>query len=124
MWEQALAIFGTDNRTQYDSCSSDVHDVLKKVCYRSSVIVPVIGRIHKWPANTCSIGKVQEAIKDKKEYCVSKGRRIYRNKQDEEVKLRNVLEKISVRVDGIIKIINVGFTFDQSYHAALPWANL
>ena len=54
--------------------------------------------------------------------CIAKGWRIYRNKHGEEVKLRHVLEKISVWVKGIIKVIEVGVSMDQSGHAALPWA--
>ncbi len=48
-------------------------------------------------------------------------RKVYRNKQGEEVKLRHVLEKVSVWVKGIINIVDVGVSFDQSGHAALPW---
>jgi hypothetical protein len=47
---------------------------------------------------------------------------VYRNKNGEEVKLRHVLEKISVWVTEIIKVVDLGVSFDQSGHAALPWA--
>ena len=57
----------------------------------------------------------------KREQCVAKGWRLYRNKHGEEVKLRHVLEKISVWVKEIIKVIDVGVSMDQSGHAALPW---
>ncbi len=60
------------------------------------------------PADVWSLNKVQEATKSKKELCVAKGWRIYRNNNGEEVKLRHVLEKISVWVKGIIKVIDVG----------------
>lgn len=65
--------------------------------------------------------KVQETTESKKQDCVSKGWEVYRNKQGEEVKLRHVLEKVSVWVKGIINIVDVGVFFDQSGHAALPW---
>jgi len=48
------------------------------------------------PTDVPSLNQVQEATKSKKELCVAKGWRIYRNKNGEEVKLRHVLEKISV----------------------------
>ena len=74
------------------------------------------------PADVRSLNKVQEATESKKELCVAEGWRIYRNKNGEEVKLRHVLEKISVWVKGIIKVFDVGVSMDQSGHAALPWA--
>ena len=58
----------------------------------------------------------------KQKACVENGWTIYRNKNGEEVKLRHVLEKISVWIKEIIKIIDLGVSFDQSGHAALPWA--
>ena len=73
-------------------------------------------------ADLCFVNKVQEATESKQKDCVSKGWRVYRNKDGEEVKLRHVLEKISVWVKEIIKIVDVGVSLDQSGHAALPWA--
>ena len=46
---------------------------------------------------------------------------MYRKKNGEEVKLRHVLEKLSVWVESAIKVIDLGVSFDQSSHAALPW---
>jgi hypothetical protein len=43
-------------------------------------------------------------------------------KNGEKVNLRHVLTKISVWVTEIIKIIDVGWSFDSSSHATLPWA--
>lgn len=74
------------------------------------------------PADVLSLNKVQEATESKKNLCVAKGWRIYRNKHGEEVKLRHVLEKVSVWVREIIKIIDIGVSLDQSGHTALPWA--
>ena len=68
------------------------------------------------------IHKVHEAAESKKQDCVSKGWKVYRNKQGEEVKLRHVLEKVVVWVKGIINVVDKGVSFDQSGHAALPWA--
>lgn len=73
-------------------------------------------------ADLCFVNKVQEATESKQKDCVSKSWRVYRNKDGEEVKLRHVLEKISVWVKEIIKIVDVGVSLDQSGHAALPWA--
>jgi len=53
--------------------------------------------------------------------CIVKGWRIYRNKNNEDVKLRHVLERISVWVQGVTKVIDLGVSLDQSGHAALPW---
>ena len=66
--------------------------------------------------------KVHEATESRKQDCVSKGWKLYRNKQGEEVKLRHVLEKVAVWVKGIINIVDMGISFDHSGHAALPWA--
>ena len=68
------------------------------------------------------VHKVHEATESKKQDCVSKGWKLYRNKQGEEVKLRHVLAKVVVWVEGIINIVDMGVSFDQSGHAALPWA--
>lgn len=53
---------------------------------------------------------------------MKKGWRIYRNKAGEDVKLRHVLEKISVWVKGIMSVIDMGVSLDKSGNAALPWA--
>lgn len=94
LWKQALATLNAEDQKQYEDCSSSMLDVLKQV---------------------------QETTESKKQDCVSKGWEVYRNKQGEEVKLRHVLEKVSVWVKGIINIVDVGVFFDQSGHAALPW---
>ena len=47
---------------------------------------------------------------------------MYRNKKGEEVKLLHVLQKLSTWVKEAMKIVDVGISFDQSGHAALPWA--
>ena len=73
-------------------------------------------------ADLCFVNKVQEATESNQKDCVSRGWRVYRNKNGEEVKLRHVLEKISVWVKEIVKIIDVGVSLDQSGYAALPWA--
>ena len=65
--------------------------------------------------------QIRVAAEDKKTLCVSKGWRVYRNKQGEEVKIRQVLEKLSVWVKGMLKVIDKGVAFDRSGHAALPW---
>jgi hypothetical protein len=69
-----------------------------------------------WPFN-----QIQTETESKKKSCVDKGWRIYRNKDGEEVKLRHVLEKVSVWVTEIIKIVDMEVSFDKSGHAALPW---
>ncbi|KAF4612479.1 hypothetical protein G7Y89_g15600 [Cudoniella acicularis] len=56
-----------------------------------------------------------------KKLCEDKAWRVYWNKNGEEVKLRHVLEKISVWVTEIIKIVDFGVSFDKSGYAALPW---
>ncbi len=68
------------------------------------------------------VKKVQEATESNQKDCVSRGWKVYRNKDGEEVKLRHVLEKISIWVKEIIKIIDVGVSLDQSGYATLPWA--
>lgn len=86
------------------------------------VCASVLCIISVYPADLCFINKVQEATESKKKDCVSKGWKLYRNKDGEEVKLRHVLENISTWVKAITKIIDVGVSLDQSGHAALPWA--
>ncbi|MCJ1273175.1 hypothetical protein MMC21_000964 [Puttea exsequens] len=95
LWREALANLNAEDQKQYQDCSSNMLEVLRQV---------------------------QEATNNKKELCLSKGWKIYRNKQGEEVKLRHVLEKVSKWVKGIIKVVDSGVSFDQSGHAALPWA--
>ena len=65
--------------------------------------------------------KVYEATENTKETCVAKGWRVYRKKNGDEVKLRHVLEKLSKWVGEAIKIVDLGVSFDQSGHSALPW---
>lgn len=65
--------------------------------------------------------QVQEATKNTKEACVAKGWRVYKKKNGEYVKLRYILEKLSVWVESAIKIVDLGVSFDKSGHAALPW---
>ena len=79
-------------------------------------------QVHVYPTDLCFVNKVQEATESQKKICVSRGWKLYRNKDDEEVKLRDVLEKISMWVKEITKIVDVGVSLDQSGHAALPWA--
>ena len=65
--------------------------------------------------------KVHEATENTKEACIVKGWRVYRKKNGDEVKLRHVLEKLSKWVEEAIKIVDLGVSFDQSGHSALPW---
>ncbi|CAD6579294.1 MAG: hypothetical protein ASARMPREDX12_009118 [Alectoria sarmentosa] len=106
LWMQALNTLSVEDRKQFDLPSSSMLDVLKSVLF----------------ADLCFANKVQEATESNQKDCVSRGWRVYRNKDGEEVKLRHVLEKISVWVKEIIKIIDVGVSLDQSGYAALPWA--
>jgi hypothetical protein len=66
--------------------------------------------------------QVRTATESNKKLCVDKGWKLYRKKNGEEVKLRHVLEKISTWVTEIIKVVDVGVSFDKSGHAAAPWA--
>ncbi|CAF9943521.1 MAG: hypothetical protein ALECFALPRED_000540 [Alectoria fallacina] len=106
LWMQALNTLSVEDRKQFDHPSSSILDVLKSLLF----------------ADLRFLNKVQEATESKQKECVSRGWRLYRNKDGEEVKLRHVLEKISVWVKEIIKIIDVGVSLDQSGYAALPWA--
>lgn len=65
--------------------------------------------------------QVHEATENAKEACVAKGWNVYRKKNGEKLKLRHVLEKLSVWVESAIKVIDLGVSFDHSGHAALPW---
>ncbi|KAF7509247.1 hypothetical protein GJ744_008141 [Endocarpon pusillum] len=56
-----------------------------------------------------------------KKRCLEKGWTVY-HKNGEEVKLRHVLEKISIWVTELIKVVDAGVSFDKSGQAALPWA--
>lgn len=46
---------------------------------------------------------------------------MFKNKKGEDVKLRHVLEKISVWVEGSIKLGDQLAAFDKSGQVALPW---
>ena len=65
--------------------------------------------------------KVHEATENTKNDCVAKGWRVYRKKNGDEIKLRHVLEKLSKWVEEAIKVVDLGVSFDQSGHSALPW---
>lgn len=71
--------------------------------------------------NLRPFNQIQIATEKKKELCVDKGWNVW-EKNGEKVKLRHVLAKISVWVTEIIKIVDIGVSFDHSGHAALPWA--
>ena len=126
LWMQALNTLSVEDRKQFDDPSSSMLDVLKNVCTVSSTkraySVSVTIESYVFFADLWFVNKVQEATERNQKGCVSKGWRVYRNKDGEEVKLRHVLEKISVWVKEIIKIIDVGVLMDQSGYAALPWA--
>lgn len=65
--------------------------------------------------------KVHEATENTKEACLAKGWRVYRKKNGDVVKLRHILEKLSKWVEEAIKVVDLGVSFDQSGHSALPW---
>lgn len=125
LWEQAWNTLNIEDQKQYGDSTSGILDILKNVCNGSWIMRAYIDsaarNIQVKPADVRPLNKVQEATESKKKLCVAKGWRVYRNKHGEEVKLRHVLEKISVWVKGIIKVIDVGVSLDQSGHAALPW---
>lgn len=121
LWKQALATLNAEDQKQYEDCSSSMLDMLKQVCNYRLIMRMCIVSSGTESVNIWFIYKVQETTESKKQDCVSKGWKVYRNKQGEEVKLRHVLEKVSVWVKGIINIVDVGVSFDQSGHAALPW---
>ena len=73
-------------------------------------------------AHTWSVIKVQAATENAKTTCMSKGWKLYHNKRGEEVKLRHVFEKISVWIRGLVRVVDIGMSADQSSCAALPWA--
>ncbi|KAL8792738.1 MAG: hypothetical protein Q9195_004625 [Heterodermia aff. obscurata] len=94
LWAKALSTLSEEDRKQYVDTSSSPREVLQKV---------------------------HEATENTKEACVKKGWRVYRKKNGDEVKLRHVLEKLSKWVEMAIKVTDVGVSFDQSGHSALPW---
>ncbi|KAG7007741.1 hypothetical protein G7Y79_00008g023790 [Physcia stellaris] len=94
LWKEALNALSSEDRHQFDDSSSSQHETLQKV---------------------------HEATENAKEACVAKGWNVYRKKNGEKIKLRHVLEKLSVWVESAIKVIDLGVSFDQSGHAALPW---
>lgn len=126
LWDEARNTLSIEDRKQYDVATSSILVVLKNVCKRFSTMRAYIDSgasdNHVEPADLRSLHKVQEATESKKYLCIVKGWRIYRNKYGKEVKLRHVLEKISVWVKGIIQVIDVGVLMDQSGHAALLWS--
>ena len=120
LWKEALGTLSPEDQKQYEDCSSGMLSVLKQVCNHCLVMQMCI--TWKISVDKRFILKVHEATESKQQYCVSKGWKLYRNKQGEEVKLRHVLEKVVVWVKGIINVVDLGVSFDQSGHAALPWA--
>ena len=126
LWEQAWNNLNAEDQKQYGHSTSSMLSILKNVCngfwITRAYIDPAVSDMQVQPTNVWSQNKVQEATMSNKELCVAKGWRLYRNKDGEEVKIRHVLEKISVWVKEIIKVIDVGVSLDQSGHAALPWA--
>lgn len=126
LWKLALSTLSVEDRKQFGDPSSNMLDVLKGVCIvpsaRRAYSASVIIESYVFFADLCFVNKVQEATESNQKDCVSKGWTVYRNKDGEGVKLRHVLEKISVWVKEIIKIIDVGVSLDQSGYAALPWA--
>lgn len=126
LWIKALNTLGAEDRKQFDDPSLSMLDVLKSVCIipsaRRAYSASVTNESYLLSADLWFVNKVQEATESNQKICVSKGWKVYRNKDGEEVKLRHVLEKISVWVKEIIKIIDVGVSMDQSRYAALPWA--
>ena len=114
LWREAFAILSAVNQKQYEDCSTNMLEVLKQV--RNHLLVPR----ELYLLTFDCLKKVQEATESKKQECVSKGWKLYRNKQGDEVKLRHVLEKLSVWVKGVINVIDIGVSFDKSGHAALP----
>lgn len=54
--------------------------------------------------------------------CVAKGWKVFRRKNGEEVKLRHVLEKISVWLQASVNLVDAVVSSDHSGHVAVPWA--
>jgi hypothetical protein len=68
------------------------------------------------------LDQVEAATLDSKAQCDKEDWVVYKKKNGEKVKLRPVLEKISYWVTKFKKIVDIAVSFDQSGHAALPWA--
>ncbi len=119
-WEQAWKTLSDGDRKEHGLPSSSMLSVLKSVSKACSASATNETRVCF--ADLSFVDKVQEVTEQKQKDCVKKGWTVYRNKNREEVKLRHVLEKTSVWVKELIKIIDVGVSADQSGHAALPWA--
>lgn len=119
-WEQAWKTLSDKDKKEHGLPSSRMLDVLKSVsrAYGASTT----NETHVCLADLSFVDKVQEVTEEKQKACVEKGWAVYRNKNGEEVKLRHVLEKTSVWVKELIKIVDVGVSADRSGHAALPWA--
>ena len=120
LWKEAFATLSPEDQKQYEDCSSGMLSVLKQVWNHYPGLQVCI--VWKISIDRCTVAQIHEATESKKQDCVSKGWKVYRNKQGEEVKLRHVLAKVVVWVKGITNIVDVGVSFDQSGHAALPWA--
>ncbi|KAK4462623.1 ankyrin repeat-containing domain protein [Cladorrhinum samala] len=58
---------------------------------------------------------------NEKQRCLDRGWAVYKS-GDKEIKLRHVLEKISVWVNEFIPIVDQAVKFDASGNAAMPWA--
>ena len=119
-WEQAWKTLSDEDKKEHGLPSSSMLDVLKSVskAYGASAT----NETHVRLADLSFVDKVQEVTETKQKACVEKGWTVYRNKNGEKVKLRLVLEKTSVWVKELLKIVDVGVSADQSGHAALPWA--
>jgi hypothetical protein len=76
----------------------------------------------QWHADRRSSYQIQTETDKKKALCVAKGWKVFRRKNGEEVKLRHVLEKISVWLQASVKVVDAAVSSDQSAHVAVPWA--
>jgi hypothetical protein len=68
--------------------------------------------------------QLQQATDTSREICLARGWKTYRRKNGEDVKLRQVLEKISNWVLQLIPMVDFGVSLDASGHAAIPWTIL
>ncbi|KAK3997931.1 hypothetical protein QBC44DRAFT_346703 [Cladorrhinum sp. PSN332] len=94
LWGEALQRLRRDDREEVESISSSGQDML---------------------------GTLKQAIESEKQCCIDKGWAVYKS-EGKEIKLRYVLEKISVWVNEIIPIVDQAVRFDASGNAAMPWA--
>ena len=116
LWERAFATLTTEDRQQYDDCSWQMLDVLEEVTKSRKHYKACRNKL------TQLITKLRASTEAQKQACISNGWRSYRYKHGEEVKLRHVLEKVHVWVDGFIKIVDPGIKATQNWQVALPWA--